>query len=382
VRIKTIRIFSVILTGLALSPLAKAYANMPIITSPDKKLKAHIVDFADLSGWDLDQQEKVLVAFKRSCRVMGKSSQSKLRPGFTGKYADWSGVCAGARKVASGDREAVRSFFERNFVPVWLINGNDKGLFTGYFEPELPASLKRSKTYSVPLYRVPKDLRRSGKAYFTRAQIENGALKNRGLEFVYLKNPVDAFFLHIQGSGRLFLDNGKMLRVGFAAKNGRPYTSIGKVLINQGALARKNVSMQSIRHWLTKNPQQAVRVMQKNQSFIFFRPLKNTNSKLGPIGAQGVPLVPKRSLAIDKSIHGYGLPLWLETEIPDLKTGKFLAFRQLMIAQDTGSAIKGPIRGDIYWGTGKDAGDAAGKMQQPGKLFLLLPKRLAAKFQR
>ncbi len=379
---KTTRIFSVILTVVALSPLAKAYANMPLITSPDKKLKAHIVGFADLSGWERDQHEKALVAFKRSCRVMGKTSQSKLRPGFTGRYSDWSGACAAAKKVASKNRQAARKFFEHNFVPAWLINGNDRGLFTGYFEPELAASLKRSKAYSVPLYRVPKDLRRSGKAYFTRAQIENGALKNRGLEFVYLKNSVDAFFLHVQGSGRLFLENGKMLRVGFAAKNGRPYTSIGKVLINQRALARQNVSMQSIRHWLLKNPQQAARVMQKNQSFIFFKPLKNTNPRLGPIGAQGVPLAQKRSLAIDKSIHGYGLPFWLETEIPDVKSGKLIAFKQLMIAQDTGSAIKGAIRGDIYWGSGKDAGDAAGKMQQPGKLFLLLPKRLAAKFQR
>jgi len=177
---KTKRIFSVILTVVALSPLAKAYANMPLITSPDKKLKAHIVGFADLSGWERDQHEKALVAFKRSCRVMGKTSQSKLRPGFTGRYSDWSGACAAAKKVASKNRQAARKFFEHNFVPAWLIKGNDRGLFTGYFEPELAASLKRSKTYSVPLYRVPKDLRRSGKAYFTRAQIENGALKNRG----------------------------------------------------------------------------------------------------------------------------------------------------------------------------------------------------------
>ena len=370
------------LLGLAMSPVVTARANMPIITSADKKLKAHIVDFADLSQWDRDQHEKALVAFKRSCRVMGKSGQGKVWPGFTGRYADWSGVCTQANKIASTNRRAARKFFERYFVPARLINGNDRGLFTGYYEPELAASFKRSKTYSVPLYRAPKDLRSSGKAYFTRAQIENGALKNRGLEFVYLKNPIDAFFLHVQGSGRLFLDNGKMLRVGFAAKNGRPYTSIGKVLINQGALARQDVSMQTIRHWLRKNPQQAVRVMQKNQSFIFFRPLKNADPRLGPIGAQGVPLASKRSLAIDKSLHGYGLPFWLETEIPDVKTGKLIAFRQLMIAQDTGSAIKGPIRGDIYWGSGKDAGAAAGKMQQPGKLFLLLPKRLAAKYQR
>ena len=196
------------------------------------------------------------------------------------------------------------------------------------------------------------------------------------------KNPVDAFFLHIQGSGRLFLDNGKILRVGFAAKNGRPYTSIGKALIDQGILARKNVSMQSIRSWLTGNPRKAASIMRKNQSFIFFKPVKNTNPQLGPSGAQGVPLASMRSLAVDKSFHGYGQPVWLETVIPDLKTGKPTPFNQLMIAQDTGSAIKGPIRGDIYWGSGRVAGDAAGKMQQPGKLFLLLPKHLAAKYLR
>ena len=165
---------------------------MPIITSPDKKLKAHIVSFAELSRWDNDQYERALVAFKRSCRVMGKANQGKMRPGFTGNYADWSGVCTEANKIVSKGRQVARSFFEHNFVPAQVINGRDKGLFTGYYEPELAASLKRSKSYSVPLYRTPKDLRRGSKTYFTRAQIENGALKNRGLEFVYLKNPTGA----------------------------------------------------------------------------------------------------------------------------------------------------------------------------------------------
>jgi len=168
---------SVLLTVMVLSPLAQASANMPIITSPDKKLKAHIVSFAELSGWDRDQHEKALDAFKRSCRVMGKTSQTKLRPGFTGRYSDWSGICAAAKKVASKNRKAARRFFEHYFVPAWLINGNDRGLFTGYYEPELAASLKRSKTYSIPLYRVPKDLRRSGKALF-----HPGTNRKRGAE--------------------------------------------------------------------------------------------------------------------------------------------------------------------------------------------------------
>ncbi len=353
---------------------------MPVILSPDKKLKAHIISFDELTNWQRDSHEQALLAFKRSCLVIRKSNQSKLRPGFMGTYAEWSRICARANKVPSNDRQKARSFFEHNFIPAQIISPGRKGLFTGYYEPELTASLKRTKRYNVPLYRKPRELKSNSQTYFTRAEIEGGALKNRGLEFVYLNNPADAFFLHIQGSGRLFLDNGKIMRVGFAAKNGRPYTSIGKVLIDQGAMARKNMSMQSIRKWLTVNPRKAASIMQKNQSFIFFRPLKGSNPNLGPPGAQGVPLTPKRSLAVDRNLHAYGQPLWVETEIPNMKTGRSKPFRQLMIAQDTGSAIKGAVRGDIFWGSGKAAGNIAGRMKQPGKMFLLLPRNLAEKY--
>lgn len=351
-----------------------------IIVSPDNKLTAQLVSFDDLARWPLDRHSAALATFRRSCGVMRKTSQTKIRPGFTGTYADWARVCARAGRVTASSHPAVRLFFEYNFVPVQLLSGADKALFTGYFEPELAASLKPSKTYNTPLYRKPKDLQRGNKAYFTRAEIEKGALKNRKLEFVYLKNSVDAFFLHIQGSGRLFLDNGKTMRVGFAAKNGRPYTAIGKVLIENNHIARNNMSMQSIRTWLLKNPRRAQNIMHQNQSFIFFRPLKNSNPNLGPPGAQTVQLTPKRSLAIDKTLHGYGLPMWLETEIPDPEKGKSTPFHHLMVAQDTGTAIKGPVRGDIYWGSGKAAGNIAGRMKQPGRLYLLLPKRLVAKY--
>jgi len=363
--------------GLAFSSTTTVFAAESNLQSADKRLKAWIVSFSDLSNWPNDHHEKALATFRRSCGKMRTASQSRLRPGFMGRYKDWSGVCSRAKKISVGKRELARKFFEKHFIPAQIISGQSKSLFTGYFEPELKASLRRSKSYSVPLYRKPKDLKRGDKTYFTRAQIESGALKNRGLEFVYLKSPVDAFFLHIQGSGRLFLENGKTLRVGFAAKNGRPYTAIGKVLIDRDEIARKDITMQSIRKWLTRNKHKAAEVMQQNQSFIFFRPLKNTNPLLGPPGAQGIALTPRRSLAVDKTLHGYGQPLWLETDIPDLKTGKLKPFHHLMIAQDTGSAIKGAVRGDIFWGSGTVAGKVAGKLKQPGKLYILLPKHLA-----
>jgi len=381
-RAKTIRISAVAILALVVMPMATAYAGTPAILSPDKKLNAHFTEFSRLSGWRQDEHEKALGAFRRSCRAMGKANQSKKRPGFMGSYSDWAGVCFRANKVPLDSRAAARSFFEHNFIPAQVMRGRKKTLFTGYYEPELAASLKQSKTYNVPLYRKPKDLRAGSRNYFTRAEIERGALDNRGLEIAYLKNPVDAFFLHIQGSGRLFLDNGRILRVGFAAKNGRPYTSIGKILIDQNMIARKDMSMQSIRNWLTIHPRKALSVMRQNQSFIFFRPLKSTNPNLGPPGAQSVPLTPTRSLAIDKAFYAYGLPLWLETTVPASKPGKSTPFKRLMVAQDTGSAIKGVIRGDIFWGSGKVAGEVAGRMQQPGKLFLLLPRQLAAKYLR
>lgn len=380
--VKLNQVSAVIILGLGLSPGAAAYAERADILSPDKRLKAHAINFSQLSGWRQDQHEKALVAFKRSCSAMNKASQTRKRPGFSGTYAQWRGVCIRANKISSSNRQAARRFFEHNFIPLRLIGAQNRSLFTGYFEPEMPASLKRSKAYDIPLYRRPKDLKRNDKAYFTRAEIEKGALKNRGLEFVYLKNSVDAFFLHVQGSGRLRFDNGKIMRVGFAGKNGRPYTAIGKVLIDLGEIAREKMSMQAIRNWLTRHKQKAAGIMRQNQSFIFFRPLENIDPNLGPPGAQGVSLTPGRSLAIDKTLHAYGVPLWLETGIPALNTGASKPFHRLMIAQDTGTAIRGIVRGDIFWGSGRKAGEIAGRMKQPGKLFLLLPKDLAAKYMR
>lgn len=314
------------------------------------------------------------------------------RSRYGGSRKDWQPVCRAALKVPRSPG-AIAKFFETRFTPIEILAGSS--LFTGYFEPEIDGALRRKPAYQVPLYRKPADLvkvrTKAGWArktaggtrpYFTRKQIEQGALRGKGLELVWLKDATDAFFLHVQGSGRIKLDNGNVMRAGFAAKNGRPYTPIGRVLIERGAIARNKMSMQAIRAWLLLNPDKAQEIFWKNQSFIFFRKTKILNPRLGPPGAQGIELAARHSLAVDRRFHAYGTPLWLETRTPTGNAGALQPFRRLMVAQDTGSAIKGAVRGDIFFGSGEGPGHAAGLMQSPGRLVLLLPKSLARRVAR
>jgi membrane-bound lytic murein transglycosylase A len=357
-----------------------------------------LVSFSALSGWNKDKVAVSYSAFRRSCKVMMKARWRKTVYG--GTRSDWRVPCGkalqGASKISSS---AARQYFERYFAPVEI--RSDSSMFTGYFEPEIDGSRKPGRDYPVTIYKKPGDLVRFSKSaakkygmpygrktssgikpYYTRRQIEKGALKGRGLELIWLKDRADAFFLHVQGSGRVRLENGKVVRIGFAAKNGRPYTAIGKVLIDWGELERKKVTMQSIRAWLLLNPKRMHELFWKNQSFIFFREVKVRNPQLGPPGAQGVELTPGRSLAVDGKYHLYGTPMWLETKTPTGTGGKLEPLRRLMVAQDTGSAIKGKIRGDIFFGSGDKAGRAAGPMQSPGRLVVLLPKPLAKRLAR
>ncbi len=303
-------------------------------------------------------------------------------------------MCQAAVRLGAGASRALSAgFFQKHFQPV--VVRDSSSLFTGYFEPELEGSLRQKPGYATPLLRKPADLIKtktkggyasktaSGvRPYFTRKQIEQGALNGKGLELIWLKDPTDAFFLHIQGSGRVKLDTGGALRVGFAGKNGRPYTPIGKILIERGEIARENISMQSIRAWLLLNPGKAQELFWKNQSYIFFRKSGASDPNLGPAGAQGVQLTPEHSLAVDRRYTAYGTPLWLETRVPTGEGGKLVPFARVMVAQDTGTAIKGPVRGDVFFGSGETAGYAAGLMQSPGRLVLLLPKALARRLAR
>ena len=310
---------------------------------------------------------------------------------IAGQAHHWQAVCRMAAQLGRNVSPALaRRFFENWFSAYQVTDrGNPDGLFTGYFEPLLHGSLKKTPRYSVPLYKKPNDLvtvqlgdfnnalkgeQITGRLwanklvpYAKRAEIESGALSGKGLELVWVDDPVDAFFLQIQGSGLVKLPSGKILRMGYAGKNGQPYFAIGRELVARGALKMENVSLQAIRAWLVANPTEAQAVMNKNPSYVFFRVIEGA----GPIGAQGVPLTAGHSLAVDRRYIPLGAPLWLDTTDP-LVPGSPL--RRLVIAQDTGGAIKGIVRGDFFWGAGDRAQKGAGKMKQPGRIFILLPR--------
>ena len=313
-----------------------------------------------------------------------------------GAVGDWQGVCRDLRALVAKDPGAgrLRSFIEDRFRPVAVSGGQrTTGLFTGYFAPEYPGSLTKTEKYDVPLYGRPRDLvtvdlgrfrprlageRIAGKVengrlipYATRQEIEAGPPLDEANPVAWLADPVDAFFLHIQGSGVIRLENGRRLRVGYAGRNGHEYTSIGRILVAEGALDPDNVSMQSIRRWLESNKSAASRIMRMNESYIFFQRHDGT----GPIGSEGVALTPGRSLAVDASVLPLGVPVWLDTQMPG-GDGNLKPLRRLMVAQDTGSAIKGVVRGDVFWGTGPEAAAIAGRMQAQGRYYALVPANL------
>ena len=336
--------------------------------------------FGDLPGWKSDQHAAALLALQNSCPTL-TAVRSDLPFGgneLFGRVAHWQQICAAADLVGPGDR-AARSFFEEQFLPYLAFYGDTEwGLFTGYYEPVLRGSWSRSSRFGVPLYRTPPEAtaglaRANGRGVTlpSRAQIDAGALSGRGLELLWIDDPVDAFFLHIQGCGQVEMTDGSRIRVGFAGKNGHPYYPIGAELVRRGEVPQEQMSMQAIRAWLIAHPRDAPGLMVRNGSYVFFRVVDGE----GPIGAQGVSLLPGRSMAVDPGFVPYGVPLWLDTTDP-LDGGTPL--RRLVIAQDTGGAIKGPLRGDLFWGSGGAAGAAAGLMKQQGRWFLLLPKAAVA----
>jgi len=359
----------------------------------DSFLRLDPINISELPGWVGDRQSEALVAFLRSCDKLEKLPPERvLGPKMVPtKVADWLGVCAAARLVHPGNEEEAQYFFESRFTPYRATNNNlRKGLFTGYYEPELHGSWQPDQRFRYPLYGRPKDLISinlekfgdeykgrtiSGRLhkgalvpYPTRAEIEAGVLKGRGLELLWVDSAIDAFFLHVQGSGRIVMPDGSVVRAGFAGRNGQRYTPIGRELVARGILSDKKVSMQSIAQWIAAYPVAGQELMERNKSYIFFR-LQDGD---GPIGAQGVALTAGRSLAVDRKYIPFGVPIWLDTTEPG---GSRKPFRRLLIAQDTGSAIKGPVRGDVFFGFGKAAGDNAGRMKEKGTYFLFLPKQ-------
>jgi len=285
-----------------------------------------------------------------------------------GRVGDWRSLCDAAQALPSGDDGAAREFFEKGFTPFAVADyGNAEGLFTGYYEIELDGSRQRHGRYQTPLYRKPPDL---GAEPPTRAEIEDGALAGRGLELLWVDDPIDAFFLQIQGSGRVRLKGGGTVRVGYDGQNGRPYVPVGRLLIEHGVIPRDKLTMAAIRSWMKRDPEAGAALRRENPSYVFFREVKGD----GPIGAEGVPVSAERSMAVDRAFVALGIPVWLES---DERFAAAESVRRLMVAQDTGGAIKGPVRGDVFWGTGEAAGSRAGIMNASGSYYLLLPHAVA-----
>ena len=340
--------------------------------------------FADLPGWHEDPLVPALSAFVRSCAASGGSLS------IAGQVHNIKEACEDAHRLPRGDTDAARAFFESSFRPYRVTVGDAaSGLFTGYYEAEVRAARRPSDRYSVPVLMPPPDLvsvdlgvfdpelrgrrlvgRVKGKRLVpvpSRAEIEIGAYSGRGLEILWADDPVDVFFLHVQGSGRALMDTGEVVRIGYAASNGHPYVAIGRVLAKRKGVPPKSVTAPLIRQWLASDPQAAREIMAANPRYIFFRPTEGA----GPFGAQGVALTPGRSLAIDPAYIPFGLPIWLDTVDP-LDPRRPL--RRLVVSQDAGAAIKGPVRGDLFWGHGADAEARAGTMRSQGQYFMLLPR--------
>jgi membrane-bound lytic murein transglycosylase A len=377
-------------------------ASMPVdardvdpLQAPDTQLEP--INWSDIDGWAADDHAAAFGTFRSSCNpFLARRAARDSRP----IHQALREVC---RRAASAgplatDKAKAREFFEQNFRPVRIAKlGEKSGLLTGYYEPIVDGSRFPNPEFSAPLYRRPSDLLVGGKKaakaalpnrasvgrlnnkkqvepYFDRAAIENGALDGQRLEIAWLKDHWDAMTIQIQGSARVRLEDGTMVRLNYDAHNGHSYTAVGRILIERGLVPREEMSMERISQWMVKNPDQAKEVRGTNKSFVFFR-ITGLNTDTEPPGAQGVPLTPGRSIAVDR-IHVYGTPFFIEADLPIDAPRSTNRFRRLMVSQDTGSAIIGPARADLYFGAGRDAGQVAGRIRQQGRFVMLLPREL------
>lgn len=335
---------------------ALALAGAVLMTAPAaaQQAQARMLSFQDLQGWAADDHAAALSVFRASCARV-----ADMHPGD-----DWPALCALADTAT-----APRAFFEHFFRPV-LIGDPAEALFTGYYEPELTASAEPTARFNVPLHAAPPELR-AGARFASRARIENDALlTGRGLEIAWLSDPVEKFFLQVQGSGRLRMTDGSVQRVGFGGKNGHEYRSVGRELVRRGIFQPHQVSAAVIKRWVRDNPEEGRALLQHNPSYVFFRRVDDLDPESGPRGAIQVALTAGRSLAVDPDVVPLGAPVWLEK-------GGAAPMKRLMVAQDTGSAIKGAQRGDIFYGSGDRAGRQAGRIKDGGRMVVLLPVEAA-----
>ncbi len=363
----------------------------PPVASRPMALEA--VRFDQIPGWQTDHLAGSFAALRAECRRMALMPPDTVLGGeglpavYGGKAGQWSVPCTASAALVANDEAGIRHLYETWFQPYLVA---DSGLFTGYYEPEVPGSRVQGAGYTVPLLARPADLvqgaapasdsrgpRAVGRMvggrlvpYFSRAEIEAGAMGPAARPLLWLHDPVDLFFLQVQGSGRVRLPDGKILYVAYDGKNGRPYTPIGRVLVEQNEIAPATVSMQSIRAWLAAHPAQAKDVMDRNEDYVFFRIINRSEAASGPPGTLGVDLAPGRSVAVDPHFVPFGTPVFLDTTDPVSGT----AWRHLLLAQDSGTDILGAARMDVFFGAGPYAEQAAGRMHASGKVFLLVPR--------
>lgn len=314
-------------------------------TSAAEETEIRILEFSELDGWEKDNHAEALAVFLNTCSDM--------------KSPDWKGLCRAAE-----DQTNAKAFFELFFRPVQITDGKP-ALFTGYFEPELQGDLYRSERFRFPIYKLPPEARDG--AWLSRRELEEtGAMKGRGLEIAWVDDAVELFFLQVQGSGRVKLPDGRYIRVGYGGKNGHEYRSIGRELVRRGVYNVHQVSAQVIKNWVRRNPIDGLELLRHNPSYVFFREVSEVPADKGPLGAMNRSVTEMRTVAVDPRYTPLGAPVWVE------KNGKG-KIRKLMIAQDTGSAIKGAQRADIFFGTGDEAGLKAGRLKDPGRMIVLMP---------
>lgn len=353
-------------------------------------------DFSRLPNWKTVDQTQAFIAFQQSCSEIIKRNPTQPFSYLTqsGQTQDWQDICLAANKINNPNAAIVKQFFEKWFDPYFVLNNfKSRGLFTGYYLPVLQASFNKDQQYSIPIYKLPKDLVKvnlglfrpefSGKfivgqlknntliPYPDRAAINNGAIQSSADVLAWSNNVLDLFYAQIQGSAIVQLTNKHQFVIGYDGDNGHKYTAIGKVLLENHALNKQNVSLQAIRNWLSQHPSQINNILNHDASYVFFRILGNNR----PTGKEGIPLTPQGSIAIDNQYIPLGVPIWLDTVIPqNNSTITMVPYQHLLVAQDVGGAIKGIVRGDVYWGTGDYAEFVAGHMRSPGRYWLLLPK--------
>ncbi len=327
------------------------------------------VSWTEIKGWSVDDHAAAFATFLSSCKAVVRGTPAR----HAGQpfYAALQSVCRRAVNAPMLDRAAAQKFFERNFRPMRIAPlGQDNGFLTGYYEPIIEGSLVRSAEFNVPLYRTPPNL---AKPYYERAVIEDGALSGRKLEICWLKDPTDLFFAQIQGSARVKLEDGKVLRLNYSSHNGWPYTPVGSILIARNIVPREEMSMDRIRDWIAANPKEGKDLRRRNKSFVFFRETGLAEHQ-EPVGAQGISLSPGRSIAVDRFIHVYGTPFFIEAELPLESERSENMFQRLMVSQDTGGAIRGPARADLYFGAGAGSAHVAGRIRHPGQFTILIPR--------